>query len=227
MSALQLVCFDAADTLFTERSSRAELYADAFAEHGHAISAAQMSSWMSAANTELSRPDAPQPRYSRDWFRAFVGALLTRAGSREDPEALRALLEDRFTRPENYIVFGDVLPCLDALLERGLRLAVVSNWSDRLPGLLRDLGLAHAFEELAVSARVGFDKPDARLFTWLLERMNVSPEHALHVGDHAVNDVLGARRAGLRALQIDRSGQQQPSVGCITDLAQVPGLLEA
>jgi len=225
VSAPRLVCLDAADTLFTERGSRAEVYATCFGERGHRVTSAQMATWMERAHAELSRPDAPRPRYSRDWFRAFVARLLDHAGAVDDAEALRAALEERFTRPETYAVFGDVWPCLDALSERGLRLAVVSNWSDRLPELLQALGLARYFEELAVSAVVGFDKPDPRLFRWLLERMDVAPEHALHVGDHALNDVLGARRAGLRGVHLDRASRAPPSLDTLPDLLALPELL--
>lgn len=225
MSVVRLVCFDAADTLFTERATRAELYAACFVERGHAVTPALMEAWMERAHAELSRPDAPQPRYSRDWFRAFVTRLLASAGADDDAEQLRAALEHRFTRPETYEVFGDVWPCLEALHERGLRLAVVSNWSDRLPGLLQELGLARYFEELAVSAVVGFDKPDPRLFRWLLERVDVSAEHALHVGDHPVNDVLGARRAGLRGVHLDRASTAGPSADTLPDLLGLPDLL--
>lgn len=227
MSAVQVVCFDAAETLFTEREGRARMYATEFAARGGDVAPQLMARWMAEAHAELPARVDGQPRYSRAWFGAFVATLLARAGLDADVEAVRSSLERRFTDPSAYVVFGDVFPCLDALLERGLRLAVVSNWSTALPGLLDQLGLGRAFEFLAVSAQAGFDKPDPRLFHWALERLGVPASAACHVGDHEQNDVASARRAGLAAYHLDRSGTRPASPWTLRDLLELPERLSA
>ncbi len=220
-----VVCLDAADTLFTERDGRAALYAEVFGRFGVAVPEPTMATWMAAAHDEIPAPLGGEPRYSRAWFRAFVGRLLERAGDRRDPEPVRAALEEVFTDPRSYVVFADTFPALDDLVEAGHRLAVVSNWSDRLEGLLDALGLRRYFETLAISAVVGVDKPDPALFHHALDRLGVRPEQALHVGDSPERDVGGALAAGMDALLLDRDAEPPVPDHVIRSLAELPARL--
>lgn len=220
-----VVLLDAADTLFTERTSRAALYAEVLGELGPLPDQATLAGWMGAVHDELPERWHGHVRYSDGWFREFVARLLARAGIDADPEPVRARLAERFTSPASYLVFADAHPTLEELTARGLRLGLVSNWSDRLPGLLEQLDLSRWFEVLAVSAAVGLSKPDPALYRWTLARLDVPPTAALHVGDHPVNDLAAARRAGLSALLLDRRGRHPPGPDVLASLAELPDRL--
>jgi putative hydrolase of the HAD superfamily len=218
-----VVCLDAADTLFSEREDRAALYAEAFAHFKMAIPVPLMAQWMKEVHEEMPSRLEEEPRYSRPWFREFVGRLIHRTGESSDPESVRAHLEEIFTDPSRYVVFSDTFPALDDLSQAGCRLAVVSNWSDRLEGLLNALGLLSYFEVLAVSAVVGIDKPAPGLFHHALNVLDVRPDHALHVGNDTCNDLEGALSAGMKALLLDRTAQPSSTPShVITSLLDIP-----
>jgi HAD superfamily hydrolase (TIGR01509 family) len=86
---------------------------------------------------------------------------------------------------------------LENLTRRGLRLAVVSNWDCSLPLHLAALGLDRFFSAVVTSAEAGRPKPDPAAFWLALERLDVGPKRALHVGDGS-EDEEGARAAGMR-----------------------------
>jgi len=95
---------------------------------------------------------------------------------------------------------------LAALGKQGLALAVVSN-TMRTPGAVLRQMLAAAdllapFAHLTFSDEVGVRKPAAEIFELTLRRLGVSASEAVHVGDDAVLDVLGARNAGLRVVHV-------------------------
>jgi putative hydrolase of the HAD superfamily len=96
----------------------------------------------------------------------------------------------------------DVLPGVEEALRdlraRGLALAVVANWDFGLHEHLRRHGLTPWFDAVVLSAEVGARKPDPAPFRVALERLGVDPGRALHVGDHAPHDEVGARSAGMR-----------------------------
>ena len=103
------------------------------------------------------------------------------------------------------------------------------------PELFHDLELAAHFEQLVVSARVGFQKPNQGIFKFALERMKVDSAHAWHIGDSYRADVVGARRAGINGVLIDRSGNdparardkyEDTNLTVITDLFELLDLLE-
>ncbi len=117
---------------------------------------------------------------------------------------------------------------LEALRNRGLRLAVVSNGDGQAPRRLREAGMAEYFEEIIDSGNVGVEKPDPRIFLLTLEKLGVEPSRAVHVGDFYQVDVLGARKAGLKeGILIDPYGDWEDT-DCprIPSVAQLPAFLD-
>jgi putative hydrolase of the HAD superfamily len=183
---------------------------------------------MKAAHAELPLRVDGAFRYSRPWFRRFIADVFRRLGQRELPPALPAELFDRFARAETFRVFDDVEPALQALAARGLRLGVVSNWSDSLPELLRRLGIGELLDPVVASANAGFEKPDPRIFGIALERAGVAAGEAAHVGDQPLLDVAGATAAGISPILLDREGAHGGFAGRrIGSLAALAPLLEA
>jgi putative hydrolase of the HAD superfamily len=125
---------------------------------------------------------------------------LPQAASLGVEEMTEALLDSlRFTP------FPDAAPALAALRAAGLRLAIVSNWDCSLRSLLAELGLAGAVDAIVVSSEAGSLKPDPAIFDAALRELRRSAHEAVFVGDSFETDVAGARRAGLRALLLDRA----------------------
>jgi len=221
-----VVLLDAAGTLFTERRSRDEIYAEVLQQLGAPRTLEEVARLRAEVHDELPEAFEGHPRYSDPWFREFVRRILRRVGSDADPEPVRAAIADNFLRPESFVVYGDALPALDALLERGARLAVVSNWNARLPELLAELGFGRSFELVLASAAFGRSKPDPAIFREALRRLGARADEAVHVGDHPVNDVAAARRAGIRALLLDRSRSPGAAeIGVIRSLDELPDRL--
>jgi putative hydrolase of the HAD superfamily len=124
---------------------------------------------------------------------------------------------------EMFVLFDDILPTLDALDARGIRLGVISNWDYSLHRVLKNLGVHHRFEFVIASLEEGVEKPDPRLFELTLEKFGVLPSEVIHVGDDPVDDVQGASGVGIPALLIDR--KREASEGSI--IARMTDLLEA
>ncbi|CAH9123920.1 unnamed protein product [Cuscuta epithymum] len=86
---------------------------------------------------------------------------------------------------------------LSNLKDCGVKLAVVSNFDTRLRKLLKDLNVVHLFDAVIVSAEVGYEKPDAKIFQAALDQICVETTKAVHVGDDAKADKEGANAAGI------------------------------
>jgi len=126
-------------------------------------------------------------------------------------------------------LFPDVEPCLDALARH--KLGVVTNGdSQQQRRKLATLGILDRFGCVAVSGEIGWSKPDPRLFLVACEAGCTEPRDAVYIGDRYETDVLGARRAGLRAVWLDRlSGSLPPHCRTetrLTTLADLPALIE-
>ena len=133
---------------------------------------------------------------------------------------------DEYLKPCNWSLFPDAPSCLKALKRLGFRLGVISNWDATLENLLRDMGYLPYFDEVVSSAAVGYRKPSKEIFDIALERMNMRPEQAIHVGDLPEADGEGAASAGIRPIIIDRNGSGGPcKFERISSLTALPGIL--
>jgi len=145
-------------------------------------------------------------------------------------EAWFELLYRRFGDPAVWRFYDDVETVLKDLRARGLKIGVVSNWDTRLKSICDGLGLTPLVDFIVISAEVGVRKPDPRIFRMALDKAGVRPEEAIHVGDLPEEDAEGARRAGLRAVLIDRKKRITPDrypadVLVVASLAELAALL--
>ena len=102
------------------------------------------------------------------------------------------------------ILDAEVPHVVSRLKQAGLRVGVISNTEDgRLKELFEMIEIAAHFDLLVDSFIVGMRKPDAAIFNHALEQLQVAPCEAVYVGDSYGHDVLGAERAGLRAILLD------------------------
>lgn len=117
-------------------------------------------------------------------------------------------LYQHFARPDAWRIYDDVPPVLERLAAAGFRLAVISNWDERLRDVLRGLHLHSRFEAIVVSCEVGHRKPDLAIFEEAVRTLGLPAGQILHIGDSAEMDLIGARKAGLQALRIDRTATE-------------------
>jgi putative hydrolase of the HAD superfamily len=119
-------------------------------------------------------------------------------------------------------VIPGVPAALEALKKCGLQLVAVSNSDGTVEDVLIRQGLRSYFTAVYDSHRVGFEKPDPRIFHCAIKELNVEPSRTLHVGDLYNIDITGARSAGLHTVLIDPFGDwADVDCVCIHDLAEL------
>lgn len=153
--------------------------------------------------------------------------------------AVAAFFEDEL---EHWRVYPDARETLAALKARGLALALMSNATDDtfVGAIMHRYGLAEFLDPLLTSAGVGARKPDPRAFAPILDAWGFKPREVVMVGDAPSFDILGAHRAGLRAILIENRWPELPPPhrpfpdaalmtpdACIIQLAELPATLDA
>ncbi len=108
----------------------------------------------------------------------------------------------------------------------GASVHVVSGHVDYLPIILDNLGWSELFDTVTFTQEVGVQKPDPRVFRFALDRARREAAGSLFVGDSWEADYLGASRAGMTAVWLNRTGEPAPEPCLqITTLGEVPALL--
>lgn len=120
-------------------------------------------------------------------------------------------------------LFDDVPDLLAAADDAGVRVALLTNSTTVDTSLkLEALGLADRFANTVVTTdTLGVGKPDPRVYLEACRLVETDPGSAVCIGDSLEWDVLGAIRAGLRAVWLDRG-----SVGTAVDVLRVSSLRE-
>ena len=106
--------------------------------------------------------------------------------------------------------FEDVNETLEGLQQRGYKLGVISNlWPFPAERIFDVNGLGRFFprENRIYSFEVRHRKPDPEIYRAACDRMGVSPEDAIMIGDNLEADVIGPKRIGMDASLIDRPGE--------------------
>ncbi len=94
----------------------------------------------------------------------------------------------------------------ELLHSQSLNLGVVTNGTARAQNKkIEILGVQHLFGAVVVSELEGFKKPDPRLFHVALQQLGLEAASTWFVGDHPLNDILGARGAGLNPVWLSGS----------------------
>ena len=98
-------------------------------------------------------------------------------------------------------LYDDSLPVLQQLASRYTLVALTNGNAD-----IQRTGLGEVFHGQLSAADVQAAKPDPAMFLAAMAQIGVNPEQTLHVGDHPVHDICGARLAGIRSVWVNRLG---------------------
>ena len=213
---LRAVSFDVGGTLIEPWPSVGHVYAEVAEQFGITGIAPEALNRQFAAAWKARR----HFDYSREAWRELVNHSF--AGLWPEPPSRPSFdaMYDVFATVAPWRVFEDVKPTLAAVRARGWKLAIISNWDERLRPLLRELGLVECFDAMVISQEAGFTKPAQEIFQRAAMALDLSPESILHIGDSRREDFDGARSAGMRSLLLDRKAGPGGD-GVVSSLAAV------
>jgi len=100
-------------------------------------------------------------------------------------------------------VRDDVFDTLEYLKTHDFQLAIITNREKSCQDQLERLELSPYFEITVVGGEINLYKPDAAIFAYTLNLMNIAPNEAIYVGDNYFTDIVGAQKAGLLPVLID------------------------
>ncbi len=132
-------------------------------------------------------------------------------------EAMQVFLQAR----NNVTLYDDVIPALTAL-SRKYKLVALSNGNADIDSI----GISQFFNLAISPAQAGLSKPDPAMFFAVMDKLCVGAEEILHIGDEPATDILGAQRAGVKNIWINRHNSPWPDdlpkpgaqIACLSEL---------
>lgn len=158
-----------------------------------------------------NRPElAKLPTTFRKQLLAHCFSQVGLTGEELDEQVERAF--HVFHKARNEIDFyPETLPLLENL-QSDFDLIALSNGNADV----HMVGLGDYFKAHFSAESTGKPKPDPAMFLAALNHADVSPEQALHIGDHPIEDIETARQLGFNTIWFNQD-QKQPSDSCNPD----------
>ncbi|HXX75843.1 MAG TPA: HAD-IA family hydrolase [Nitrospiraceae bacterium] len=210
---IQLILFDAAETLFHVNGSVAEIYLRYAVKQGFQ----QKPDSLEAITQSFKRAfrEAPPPAFvemvpaklkqcERLWWFDIVHSVFYRVGMFERFDEFFEEVFRVFEDARSWVLYPETERVLAQLRDQGFELGIVSNFDSRLFTILRGLGIESYFNSVTISSLAQAAKPAARIFELAVEKHAMDPEEAVHIGDSLRDDVEGAQKAGLTGILLDR-----------------------
>lgn len=98
-------------------------------------------------------------------------------------------------------------------LKQKYKVGLITNGQTLIQyGKMDQLGLRTHFDLILVSEEAGVKKPNRAIFDRAVDQLGLSPEECLFIGDHPINDVEGAGKAGMETIWMEVNQPWQESV---------------
>ncbi|XP_005001015.1 haloacid dehalogenase-like hydrolase domain-containing protein 3 [Cavia porcellus] len=205
---LRLLTWDVKDTLLRLRRPVGEEYAAKARAHGLEVEATALGQAFGqvykAQNHKFPTYGLSRGLTSRQWWQDVVLQTFHLAGVR-DAQAVATIADQLykdFSSPHTWQVLEGAETTLRRCRKRGLQLAVISNFDQRLEDILVGLGLREHFDFVLTSEAAGWPKPDPRIFHKALQLAHTEAAAAAHIGDSYRCDYQGARAVGMQSFLV-------------------------
>ena len=219
MPPVEAVTFDAAGTLFELAEPVGQTYARYGRAHGWSLSAEELEqgfrdAWRAAPRfgtiQDGTRSETGNER-EKAWWRNLVAATFSKARDSQHLPQPRIVsgplfndLFDHYAHGNAWQLFPETIRTLTRLREKGLPVAVISNFDSRFRQIAEDLGFLSNFAVIQLSGEFGNAKPDLSIFAATADQLSLEPERILHIGDDPGADWQGGREAGYQVFELRR-----------------------
>ena len=198
------VLFDLDDTLLDFKRAEAEAIRHTLKELGidptdetvALYSRINRSCWAKLETGEYTREEVLHNRFDM---------LFEALGVSGDAHATQKLYEYRLSLGAYYLEGAEEL--LDSIHGK-YRLYLATNGIVNVQTRrLRDSGIEKYFDDIFVSERIGYNKPDKRFFDYAFERIpDFKHEETVMVGDLLTSDIKGGINAGIKTVHFNPKG---------------------
>lgn len=133
-------------------------------------------------------------------YQKVFDVFLQRVLQKVDYKILSAgIVAYRRAREAALIPYPHVYPTLHQISKMAIKMGIVSDAPTKEAWLrLAYLNFHHIFDAVVTFEDTGVRKPDPAPFIMILEKLNITPQNAIMVGDWAERDILGASKVGMK-----------------------------
>jgi len=147
--------------------------------------------WNGTHHPSVAQEEIPVYRFSRLFELIDV--------KYDDPVRANALFWEKFA--ETGTLLKGAEEAVEYVISKGLMVCIVTNGAVALQNSrISNSPVSKHITHVMVSEGVGVKKPDPQIFHLLLQKLDMSPDDVVMVGDSLANDIQGSKNAGIRSV---------------------------
>lgn len=204
---IKIVLFDAVGTIIFPKPEISQAYFDIGSRYLEELDQQQVLSrfqrvFSSVFSAENARMPVTEESTVLAWRKVVEGTF---PECEEASGELFQALWEHFASSESWGIYEDVAACFERLLNRGLVLGIASNFDSRLEKIVMQHPVLSQVQYVFHSAQLGWNKPASGFCDGIAQRLQMSADQIVLVGDRLDNDIQPALEAGWQGIWIDRT----------------------
>ena len=156
-STIKLLTVDAAGTLIRPWPSVGAVYAQTAREHGLQVEDQGIDSRFYQVLGQMQKDKSITGGEEKEFWRAVVFKTFQPFGDPDQLEPIFEKLWNLFATGDHWRLSEHSESTLHTLRQRGYRIALLSNNDSRLRQVIKDLDIEALFDEIFISAEIGFE----------------------------------------------------------------------
>ncbi|WP_394128380.1 5-amino-6-(5-phospho-D-ribitylamino)uracil phosphatase YigB [Vibrio hepatarius] len=206
LNPIKAMTFDLDDTLYDNRPiiRQVEAQMAQWMHHYHPVSATKPLGWWHELKMRLAQQDSWLLNDVTLWrFKQIESGLMELGYSQvQATQAANEAIEQVHQLRSDFAVPLEAHQVLELLASRLPLVAITNGNVD-----VEKIGLARYFSLVLKAGPDGYAKPHRELFDKAQSFLSLPAGNILHVGDHLISDVAGAKRSGFQACWFNDQGQ--------------------
>lgn len=196
LDRIDTLTFDVVGTLIDFETGILEWCRPWLREHGRRIDDDSILAAFAEAEDGLQRQQPTMP------FTSMLPHIHGALAARWEVDSDESSALDFRDSIRDWPAFPDAVAALRTLAQHYRLVAVTNADSWALERMSHTLG--HAFAEGVTCDEVGVNKPDPRVWSYVLDKLDAAPEQILHCAQSPYHDLVSAHRFGLATAWIER-----------------------
>jgi putative hydrolase of the HAD superfamily len=161
-----------------------------------------------------------------EYMEVIVTRVLLNFGINDnEAKVLSKKVRNKYLDLSKWHLFDETYDVLESLTSLDYNCYILSNHVPELSAITNHLGIDKFIKKIFNSADIGYEKPNSKIYQYVIKDLNVPLESIIMVGDNYIADVVGARSNGINAVFVRAENKFDYKFYC-KDLLSLKNVIE-
>jgi putative hydrolase of the HAD superfamily len=101
-----------------------------------------------------------------------------------------------------WFIYDDVIEALVKVKDNGFKNYILSNHIPKLTEIVENVGLNEYFYGIYSSGNIGYEKPNIKIYEYVLNELKVNKNDCIIIGDSFKADIKGGENIGIKSILV-------------------------